>query len=754
MVPIYRLILLVILGPLFSSPTQGQPILKEKTLVVWVSPANLDQKGGTALTLDDGLSRFDGIIFGEIADRKWMAGSNNFARTLKDQSSVAGEVIDSRGWVKIAIVFQGMSITLYRNDQLYCQYQVDHLVDFNGEKATVLFGQRHLEVGDPKQSFVGKIRDARIYPIPLTADQLRSLQPGEKGSAPEPWAWWDFKACGHQDVTHRFNTVRFIGDIFLEDGCLILKGQGASMIATNTGSGTSWDPSQAVPSAIVQNTRLFREKLMADPYRPAYHFCVPEDKGYPGDPNGAFYYQGRYHLMYLYEREGSGFCWGHLSSADLVHWRHHPDALYPGEGDEGAFSGGAFVDRDGTVYLSYWMLWGDKGIGLTRSVDRNFDRWEKFSTNPVIKSTEWGVTEMKDGSGKEIHVGSADPSNIWMKDDTYYMLTGNLLVLNKYGRQSNSPDEEQGDRLYLFSSNDLIHWEFQHRFYESNRLWTEASEDNMCPSFLPLPSSPDGGAPSGKHLLLFISHNKGCQYYIGDYRNDHFYPDLHGRMTWNDQYYFAPEALVDGQGRQIMWAWIFDGRPHDMQTVSGWTGMYGLPRSLWLGEDGTLRMAPVKELQSLRLNGQYKNELKVTAGVDLALNHMGHELMELEITIDPGDSQKFGVKVACSDDGREETLIYYDRNDQKLKMDTRKSGLVFGTKIIEEAPLELKVGEPLILRIFVDRSMVEVFANDRQAIARAVYPALGGHGIRLFSEGGDIRIAGITSWEMMPSNAY
>ena len=56
----------------------------------------------------------------------------------------------------------------------------------------------------------------------------------------------------------------------------------------------------------------------------------------------------------------------------------------------------------------------------------------------------------------------------------------------------------------------------------------------MCPSFLPLPSSPAGGPPSGKHLLLFISHNKGCQYYVGDYRNDRFFPNNHGRMTWVD----------------------------------------------------------------------------------------------------------------------------------------------------------------------------------------------------------------------------
>ena len=40
----------------------------------------------------------------------------------------------------------------------------------------------------------------------------------------------------------------------------------------------------------------------------------------------------------------------------------------------------------------------------------------------------------------------------------------------------------------------------------------------MCPSFLPLPRAREGGPPSGKHLQLFISHNMGCQYYVGTLR--------------------------------------------------------------------------------------------------------------------------------------------------------------------------------------------------------------------------------------------
>jgi beta-fructofuranosidase len=85
---------------------------------------------------------------------------------------------------------------------------------------------------------------------------------------------------------------------------------------------------------------------------------------------------------------------------------------------------------------------------------------------------------------------------------------------------------------------------------------------------------------------------------VGEYRNDRFYPERHGRMSWVDNTYFAPEALMDAQGRQIMWAWLTDNPSGEKE--KGWSGVYGLPRALWLGKDGTLRMAPVRELETLR----------------------------------------------------------------------------------------------------------------------------------------------------------
>ncbi len=739
----------------------GEPApLKDKTLVAWAASANLTQQGGSVLTIDDNQSHFDGIVFGELAPRKWMPGSDGFRRTLKEQADWPEESADARTFVQMAIVYRGRRVTVFRNGRDYAQYTMPNPPQTFGPQAVVMFGRRHLDVGDPDRSFAGRIQDARIYDQALDREAIAALQPGKIAGGLKPWAWWSFADEGLREKTGRFTEIKLLGGVRIEDGSLVLGGKGATVITTGTSSDDekrvsipkTWSFAGAVPDEAIRSARLLRERFLADPYRPAYHFCVPEDMGQPGDPNGAFCHHGRYHLMYLYHRNGSGFSWGHISSGDLVHWRHHPDAIGPGHGDEGCFSGGAFVDDDGAAYLSYWMLWGAKGIGLAKSTGPSFDSWTKLEANPVINSTEWGITETKDPSGKTLLYGSADPSNIWKKEGRYYLLTGNLLVLNKIGRAADAPLSEQGDRLYLFVSDDLKRWQYLHVFYERKPEWTDRSEDNMCPSFLPLPASSAGGPPSGKHLLLFISHNKGCQYYVGDYRDDRFFPNHHGRMSWVDNTYFAPEALLDAQGRQIMWAWLTDNPSGEKE--KGWSGVYGLPRSLWLGEDGTLRLQPVKELEILRCHEQSWNNLALADGETKPLTGVAGDSCELGLEMEAGTAQRGGLKVRASAAGEEETLVYYDAARNELVFDSTRSGSD-GRKVVERAPFALKPGEPLKLRVFVDKSVVEVFANDRQAIGRRVYPARDDSlGVSLFAGGGSARFKTVKAWDMMPSNPY
>ena len=503
----------------------------------------------------------------------------------------------------------------------------------------------------------------------------------------------------------------------------------------------------------ILKARELRDVLLRDRYRPRYHIVAPEGVCLPFDPNGALYWKGRYHLMYIVQTE-KGHCWAHISSRDLLHWRQHPLALEPGGVDIGIFSGGAFVDQNGVPTITYWGLGPEAGICTATSTDDNLEVWTK-ADRPIIHQTESGLAVLPDGTP----VGAADPSAIWFKDGHYYLLTGNLLVQIEYGRKRGQV-EHQGDTLSLFRSDDLVHWEYLHPFYQSRRDWTRADEDDMCPDFFPL---------GDRHMILFISHNLGCQYYLGRYTDDHFYPETHGRMTWVDRAFFAPESLVDARGRRIMWAWIFEGYPRVEQEAALWAGTLSLPRVLWLGEDKTLRMAPPEELTTLRYHPRGGQNLTVHPEADLRLEGVSGCDLELNLEITSADAAQYGVAVCCSPDNAECTRVYYDAVEHKLAIDTTHSSLWCDPRTekeitdsvqalpatVEAGPLELAPGEPLRLRVFVDRSVVEVFANDRQAVMRRIYPTRADSvGVALFARGGAAQVRAWQAWELDATNGW
>src|SRR6185436_8297030 len=95
-----------------SAPGAGRPTLKDKTLVAWVVLSNLTQRGGSVLSLDNQSGAFDGIVFGEITPGKWMAGSDFFRRTQKDQAAWPMETAKPDSLIQIAAVYRDREVTL------------------------------------------------------------------------------------------------------------------------------------------------------------------------------------------------------------------------------------------------------------------------------------------------------------------------------------------------------------------------------------------------------------------------------------------------------------------------------------------------------------------------------------------------------------------------------------------------------------------------------------------------------------------
>ena len=67
----------------------------------------------------------------------------------------------------------------------------------------------------------------------------------------------------------------------------------------------------------------------------------------------------------------------------------------------------------------------------------------------------------------------------------------------------------------------------------------------------------------------------------------------------------------------------------------------------------------------------------------------------------------------------------------------------------EIGPLHLEDGEPLQLCVFVDHSIVEVFANGRQCLTLRAYPNReDSAGVSVFARGGEAQLVSLTAWRM------
>jgi len=677
----------------------------EKTLVAWVAPANLSQRGGSVLTLEKPGGTFDAIVFGEIAASRWMAGSNNFSRTKKTQDSSPPETADGKGLVQIAIAYKGKQITIYRNGVRYAEYTVGSAEHFSSD-SLVLMGLRHIDANADNRFFVGSIDDARIYGVALNARQIAALKPNEP-SDPQPVAWWDFEAGRAADRMKQYPTTTLFGDARIADGRLHLDKPGAYLMGTRLVPQATVDLSNVNSAA-----RALREKLLSDPYRPGYHFVTPDGSCMPFDPNGAIYWKGQYHLFYIFQ-DARGHNWGHVSSTDLFHWRHHPTGLV-----SGMFSGNCFVNKDGRPTICYHQV--GLGNAMAVALDDELNEWQKLESNPITPRTV-------PGDPHHDRYRSWDPYG-WLEGNTYYAIFG-----------GNRPAVAKADSL-------AGPWKYAGDLMANAVDGVAIDEDVSCADFFPI---------GGKRMLLCISHRLGARYYLGEWKNEQFRPTFHEKMSWVDNSFFAPESLLDDQGRRILWAWIFDGPGFASRQAFGWSGTMSLPRVLSLGPDGMLRITLPEEIERLRYHAQNRTSLAVPADQELAVDGASGNSIELSLEMNGPDAGQYGVKVCRSPKGDEETLVYYDATEKKLKVDTNRSSLTEGPKSIEAGPFELKPGEPLQLRVFVDKSVVEVFANGRQAVMRRVYPSRADSvGVAIFSRSGPARVTKLHKGDIMPSNPY
>jgi sucrose-6-phosphate hydrolase SacC (GH32 family) len=292
-------------------------------------------------------------------------------------------------------------------------------------------------------------------------------------------------------------------------------------------------------------------------------------------------------------------------------------------------------------------------------------------------------------------------------DETYYALSG-----------GKDPD--------LMKSDDLKTWKYLGKLLHDDypdKLEFGRDEDISCANMFRI---------GDKWMLLCISHRLGCRYFLGDFKDEKYLPESHALMNWNSNdktlNYFAPESLKTKDGRRVMWAWMI--------TEASPTGIQSLPRELELPDDGVLRIRPLKELETLRYEKQTINDITIESEEAFVLSQITGNALEVEVIFKAPLPEEFGINLLGDETGQ---------NGIRITAGAEKNSLDIGSI---HPPFKLKDGEDLKLRVFIDKNLVEVFANDRQAAAFAHEEIRKNPNISIFTNNKPLVVQEVNVWKM------
>jgi len=158
-----------------------------------------------------------------------------------------------------------------------------------------------------------------------------------------------------------------------------------------------------------------------------------------------------------------------------------------------------------------------------------------------------------------------------------------------------------------------------------------------------------------------------------------------------------------------------------------------LPRLLRLSRDGQLRQNPAPQLSKLR--GKPVSWRNVRLDDDrktFALPETNTLEIETEIDLHSATSVGLGIK-----NGNKDERMLVNFNGLELRV------------LDAKAPLSLAKGEQkLKLRIFIDRSVLEVFANETVCVTKTISPLQANTALEIRAEGGNANAKRIQAWPM------
>ena len=432
----------------------------------------------------------------------------------------------------------------------------------------------------------------------------------------------------------------------------------------------------------IKNAESF-DTTNREQYRPLYHHTPAY--GWMNDPNGMFFKDGVWHLYFQHNPYGSqweNMTWGHSTSTDLIHWTFQGDPIQP-DAWGAIFSGSSVVDKNNTAGFgenAIVALYTSAGENQTQSMAYSTDNgktFTKYDSNPIITSN---VPDFR------------DPHMFWNEDIKKW----NMILA-------------AGQQMNIYSSDNLKDWKFESSFgaeYGSHGgVWE-------CPDLMKMKVR---GTDKEKWMLV-CNINPGCpfggsatQYFVGDFDGHKFTceskPEVTKWMDYGKDHYATVTFDNAPNGRHVALAWMSNWQYANQVPTMQYRSANSIPRDLGLFEykgNTYCSVTPSEEITAARSKKPSKS---LSEACEMVVNLKGDATITL--------SNSKGEKV----------VMTYKAKDETFSMDRTLSGKTdFSSDFaaITTAPVYGKMNK---LRIFIDKSSIEVFDNDgKMAMTNLVFP--------------------------------
>lgn len=432
----------------------------------------------------------------------------------------------------------------------------------------------------------------------------------------------------------------------------------------------------------IKNAESF-DTTNREQYRPLYHHTPAY--GWMNDPNGMFFKDGVWHLYFQHNPYGSqweNMTWGHSTSTDLIHWTFQGDPVQP-DAWGSIFSGSSVVDKNNTAGFgenAIVALYTSAGENQTQSMAYSTDNgktFTKYDGNPIITSN---VPDFR------------DPHMFWNEDIKKW----NMILA-------------AGQQMNIYSSDNLKNWKFESSFgaeYGSHGgVWE-------CPDLMKMKVR---GTDKEKWMLVCNinpggpSGGSATQYFVGDFDGHKFTceskPEVTKWMDYGKDHYATVTFDNAPNGRHVALAWMSNWQYANQVPTLQYRSANSIPRDLGLFEykgNTYCSVTPSEEITAARSKKPSKS---LSEACEMVVNLKGDATITL--------SNSKGEKV----------VMTYKAKDETFSMDRTLSGKTdFSSDFaaITTAPVYGKMNK---LRIFIDKSSIEVFDNDgKMAMTNLVFP--------------------------------